>query len=690
MTPPTPPARLTPPAQPTPSPRPLRVVVCGTNFGRLYAEAVRALPEEFTLAGVLSRGSAYSRAYADRLGVTHLDAVENLPDDVDLAVVAVGSTVSGGAGSELAGALLRRGVHVLQEHPVHPTELLAQTRLARTAGAQYQVNTHYHQVEPVRRFLAAAARLRAAEPVRFVDAATSVHVLLPLLDILARALGGVRPWSLEPTDGAAVPGSTPPDAGGRGLRALAGQLGGAAVHLRVHNELDPHDRDNQALLWHRVALGTNAGVLTLADTHGPVLWNPRLHGRRDADRRLVLDSPAADSDYLDQPSTATLPGTEPLRQRDVVGGLWPRAIRRALRAFAARIDAGADPLPAAQFDLSVARIWTHVTGRLGPPDAVRASEPRRITADDLAGDSADDLASGRPAADQPTADRPTAALPPAEAYTPTAEFFDLVAADHVGRNSAPRVVRALRGLNLGCGPVVEVGAGTGLLTEAVARAFPTAEIIAFEPAAGMRAVLSGRVMRDDDLRRRVTVSPLAAPDLAADLPDSISAALVCGVAGHLDDEQRRATWRVLAERMAPGAAIVVELMNLPGATRIERARLGRADLGEHSYEWWFEAEPAEPSPADDSRSNGNPPGEGLMNMRTTWRVLRGGELVREVDDAYQWRVVDLAALAAEAGLAYGPPDEPNAPHATTIGTLVVPHPALSTTSPRPFTEGTAR
>ncbi|OHV31104.1 hypothetical protein BBK14_16420 [Parafrankia soli] len=684
----TPPA---PPALPPVPPRPLRVVVCGTNFGRLYAEAVRALPEQFTLAGVLSRGSAYSRSYADRLGVTHLDAVENVPDDVEVAVVAVGSTVSGGAGSELAGALLRRGVHVLQEHPVHPTELLAQTRLARAAGVQYQVNTHYHQVEPVRRFLDAAARLRAVEPVRFVDTATSVHVLLPLLDILARALGGVRPWSLEPTDGGAAPGSAPPAAGVRGLRALAGQLGGAAVHLRVHNELDPHDRDNQALLWHRVTLGTDAGVLTLADTHGPVLWSPRLHGRRDADRRLLLDSPAAD--YLDQPSTATLPGTEPLRQRDVVGGLWPQAIRRALRAFAARIDAGADPLPAAQFDLSVARIWTHVTGRLGPPDTVRASEPRRITAADLAGD--------QPADDQPDPDE--AAEDPAEPYTPTAEFFDLVAADHVGRNSAPRVVRALRGLDLGRGPVVEVGAGTGLLTEAVARAFPTVEIIAFEPAAGMRAVLSGRVMRDDDLRRRVTVSPLAAPDLAADLPDSISAALVCGVAGHLDAEQRRTTWRVLAERMAPGAAIVVELMNLPGATRIERARLGRADLGEQSYEWWFEAEPAEPakpglpgkglpdgSPLDSSPPNGRPPDEGLMALRTTWRVLRAGEVVREVDDTYQWRVVDLRALAVEAGLAHGPPDESNAPHATTIGTLIVPHPSPSADPPCPSAEGTTR
>lgn len=41
------------------------MVVCGTNFGRFYAEAVLAHPG-YTLAAILSRGSAASRAYARR------------------------------------------------------------------------------------------------------------------------------------------------------------------------------------------------------------------------------------------------------------------------------------------------------------------------------------------------------------------------------------------------------------------------------------------------------------------------------------------------------------------------------------------------------------------------------------------------------------------------------------------------
>ncbi|MYX22215.1 Gfo/Idh/MocA family oxidoreductase, partial [Streptomyces sp. SID8380] len=137
----------------------MRVLVCGTNFGRFYAEAVRARPG-FVLAGVLSRGSAASRALAERHGVPHHTEVGTLPDDIDLACVAVGSTISGGEGTELALALLDRGVHVLQEHPVHLDEMTRCLRLARRRGVHYRVNTHYPHVAPVRRFLAAARRLR--------------------------------------------------------------------------------------------------------------------------------------------------------------------------------------------------------------------------------------------------------------------------------------------------------------------------------------------------------------------------------------------------------------------------------------------------------------------------------------------------------------------------------------------------
>jgi thiazolinyl imide reductase len=624
---------------------PLRVLICGTNFGRLYLGAVADLAPDLELAGVLSRGGAASRELARRYGVAHHESLETIGADIDVACVAVGSTISGGAGTELARALLTRGVHVLQEHPVHHDELVACLQLARRHGVQYHVNAHYRHVEPVRRFVDAVNRLRERQEPLFVDAAGPVHVLYPLVDILGRSLGGLRPWRLDD-----VAGDGP-------LRSLTGRIAGVPVTLRVQNQLDPADRDNNALLWHRISVGTGAGVLTLADTHGPVHWSPRLHAGRDTGGRLVFTGAG-----LEQPSTAVLPGTDPGSQQDIFARLWPQAVRRAVAQFAAAVRSGGDPLRAAQYDITVCRIWGEIAARFGPAEIVRTTPPDSVTVDDLldpakgrGGDPADPADPSEPADPAEPAEPPERVEPPdpAEPYSPTAEFFDLAATSHVAAASGPAVVTAFVGVDRGRGPVVEIGAGTGLVTTALARAYPDLEILACEPAAGMRAVLTSRVYRDPDLRRRVTVSADSAPDL--DLPDAISGAVVCGVAGHLDECDRRWLWRRLAERLAPGGVIVVELMSMDRPLDLAPTRLSAAELGAQRYEWWM---------------SGEPDGADRMRLRTTWRVIRDDRTVREVSDLHHWHTVTLPQVAAEAGLTLR--DIPNAAAGgTPIGVLTL-------------------
>src|SRR5690606_35173054 len=243
--------------------------------------------------------------------------------------VVVGSAVSGGPGGELALALLERGVHVIQEHPVHPDELAAALRTARGAGAVYHLNPFYRHTEPIRRFLAAARSLRERGPLLFADAASALQVLHPLLDVLALALGGLRPRALGPpltADPAVAAAETAPQP----YRVLQAALAGVPLTLRVQNQLHPSDGDNHALLWHRIARGTEHGVLTLADTHGPVLWQPRLHAPRDAHGRLRSAGPG--TEHLGEPATTVLDGTDAPPHRDVFQRLWPQALVRALDA----------------------------------------------------------------------------------------------------------------------------------------------------------------------------------------------------------------------------------------------------------------------------------------------------------------------------------------------------------------------
>ncbi|WP_036554369.1 Gfo/Idh/MocA family oxidoreductase [Nocardiopsis sp. CNT312] len=359
---------------------PLRTVVCGTAFGRFHMAALRLLPEDFTPVGVLARGGDFSRTYAREQGLPLYTSVEQLPAEVDAACVVVGSAVSGGPGGEIARDLLLRGVHVLQEHPVHHDELSGLLRTARAESAVYHLNPFYRHVGSVARFLEAAREMRQRGRILSVDATSALQVLYPLLDILGRALGGLRPWAL--TD------PLPPDPEAAGLavmpqpyRVLQATVAGVPVTLRVQNQIDPSDGDNHALLWHRLSLAGEGGVLDLADTHGPVLWHPRMHAPRDAHHRLRSTGPG--TGHLDEPAVTVLEGTLPPSQRDVLTRVWPQTLVRALRDFAHDVRTDADPLPRGQFDLSVCRLWHEATGRLGRPEIIRPAVPTPWRAADL-------------------------------------------------------------------------------------------------------------------------------------------------------------------------------------------------------------------------------------------------------------------------------------------------------------------
>ncbi|MGV9590088.1 Gfo/Idh/MocA family oxidoreductase [Streptomyces tendae] len=624
---------------------PFRVLVCGTNFGRFYAEAAHRRPG-YAPAGILSRGSAASRAYAERLGVPHYTHTDDLPAGIDAACVAVGSAISGGGGTELARALMDRGIHVLQEHPVHLTELTDNLTHARRRGVQYRLNTHYPHVSPVRGFIDAARRLVAQQRPLFVDAATPIHLMHPLVDILGRAMGTLRPWRF------ADPAPLPAAVGPQPFRSLHGMLAGVPLTLRVHHQLDPSDRDNHALHWHRISLGTEGGVLTLADTHGPVLWSPRLHVGRDADRRFVLDGPGTGRLGLGTTAVVGTTGTF----RTVFTDLWPEAVGSALDGLREAVEQGGDALRTGQYDLAVCRIWTDLAARLGPPEIVRPATPRPLALSDVfpaaeraRADTArtddTDRSDAHRADDTDRASGPASASP----YTPSAEFFDLVAAEHTATASAPAVAALLADADLSTGPVVDIGAGTGLVTEAVARARPDAEILACEPAVGMRAVLTSRVFSDPDLRSRVTVSADAAPDL--DLPDQVSVVLLCGVLGHLDADGRARLWRRLNRRLAPGGLVVVELMQFEEPSALPETRLATATAGRNRYEWSFGAAPDETE-------------DGVMRLHSTWRVYRedATEAEREVHDSYRWEPFGLKDVVAESGMtARTLPTRPGAP-----------------------------
>lgn len=89
-------------------------------------------------------------------------------------------------------------------------------------------------------------------------------------------------------------------------------------------------------------------------------------------------------------------------------------------------------------------------------------------------------------------------------YRLSAEYVDIMSRD-AWQAIGPVLAEALRDVDVSAGPVVDVGAGSGLGTAVVGRALPEFEIVAVEPEAGLRAVLLARLADDPALARRVTV-----------------------------------------------------------------------------------------------------------------------------------------------------------------------------------------
>lgn len=169
-------------------------------------------------------------------------------------------------------------------------------------------------------------------------------------------------------------------------------------------------------------------------------------------------------------------------------------------------------------------------------------------------------------------------------YAVAAQFYDAMS----GQSDATHVqiAEALARRRLSGQPIIDIGAGTGLTSQAVALAIPDAEVFAVEPDPAMRAALMARIWASPDLRRRVSILPMSILD--APLPVSISAAIASGSLVHFSPGERKRLWAILSDRLEEGGCALIEiqcpLAQDVGATCIAKARIGRVD-----YEGWGSA-----------------------------------------------------------------------------------------------------
>lgn len=343
----------------------LNVVVCGTCFGEHYLAAIARLGGDVRLAGILARGGARSRALAAHLDVPLYRDVADLPADIDVACVVVRTTLFGGDGTRLAEALLKRGIHVLQEHPVHPGEVASLRRQAEAAGVRYHVNSFYPHLPAFRHFIAYASAAGERAPAAFAEVTTSPQLLYSALDGLGRSLGSLA--------GLGCVGPLVPPSDGLPFHAFQGRVGGVPFSLMLQSWLDPADPDHHSLVMHRMAVGWPEGTVNLVNSFGPVVWSHSLYApdyRQDGEASSYLLSPErhAGCRHFTQPSAHVLGSPAGAPFWDVVHAEFPEAIGHALAELRCAIEApGSVPWQSDAYLADLGKAWLAVLRQAGPP-----------------------------------------------------------------------------------------------------------------------------------------------------------------------------------------------------------------------------------------------------------------------------------------------------------------------------------
>lgn len=218
----------------------------------------------------------------------------------------------------------------------------------------------------------------------------------------------------------------------------------------------------------------------------------------------------------------------------------------------------------------------------------------------------------------------------------TAEFYDLLATAH-WLEFGPQLRELLAPADPAHGPIVDVGAGTGVGLPYFLEAVPGAAILAIEPSKAMRTALHTRLALSSELRTATTVDPRPLADAA--LPDRAAAIVVSAALGHLTDEERSRLWRLVADRLPVGAPAVVEVLPPARSIVVPPTQYRALPVGEFVYEGWQQGEPV------DDRT---------MRWTMTYRVMSGSDVVDEHRVTSTWRcfsVDDVRDEVAPFGLA---------------------------------------
>jgi len=242
-----------------------KVLVCGTRFGQFYIEAILN-SSQFKLAGIFARGSEKSIACSKCYGVDFYHCIEDLPNDIDIACVAVKTGVMGGQGTMIAQQLMERGIDVITEQPIHYQEMIQCCKSAQQRGVSFHIGNLYEHLPAVQKFISVAAQIMKSQKPLYVNVDMATQVSYPLAAVLTKLFPRKRSWKVKDKMTESGPFSM-----------ILLEIGDIPASVRAQNQVDTAAADNYMHLFFNISIGFDSGSLTLTDIHGAVIWRERMN-----------------------------------------------------------------------------------------------------------------------------------------------------------------------------------------------------------------------------------------------------------------------------------------------------------------------------------------------------------------------------------------------------------------------------
>jgi len=198
-----------------------------------------------------------------------------------------------------------------------------------------------------------------------------------------------------------------------------------------------------------------------------------------------------------------------------------------------------------------------------------------------------------------------------DAYAATAGVYDLF--DHAARPARTSAMAELLAVvRPEEGPVLDVGSGSGLDLMAILEGVPGATVFGIEPSPAMRGLALAKIAERPEWFERVTLWP--DDFFSAPLPERISGAVLLGVLGRFDAQERAAVLAEIAARLPTGGCALIDLQAPTRPQRVEAFERTAARVGALTYRCIGEA-----WPVDEER----------MRWRMTYLTLEGERVLIE-------------------------------------------------------------